>query len=130
MTVDELLGNNSAKGLGDICLNLKDYFTALPEKEAFEKCYRIAALLHEIAVTDGCKNFVPWDEKDYAVGNISDWGLSICSEPEGSTGRMGGNVFSLWERPLRHRMFLSYMNYPLLWNVFRPSCVENYVRSL
>ena len=93
VSVDRLLGGNSAKGLGDICLNLKDYFIALPEKEAFEKCYRIAALLHEIAITDGCKNFVPWDEKDYAVGNISDWGLSICSEPEGSTGRMAGSVF-------------------------------------
>lgn len=93
VSVDQLLGCNTAKGLGDICLNLKDYFTTLPEKESFEKCYRIAALLHEIAVTDGCKNFVPWDEKDYAGGNISDWGLSICSEPEGSTGRMTDSVF-------------------------------------
>ncbi len=93
VSVDELLGCDSAKGLGDICLNLKDYFTALPEKESFEKCYRIAALLHEIAVTDGCKNFVPWDEKDYVGGNISDWGLSVCSEPEGSTGRMTDSVF-------------------------------------
>ncbi len=93
VTVDVLLGCNSAKGLGDICLNLKDYFTSLPEKESFEKCYRIAALLHEIAITDGCKNFVPWDEKDYAGGNISDWGLSVCSEPEGSTGRMTDSVF-------------------------------------
>lgn len=93
VTVDELLGCNSAKGLGDICLNLKDYFTSLPEKESFEKCYRIAALLHEIAITDGCKNFVPWDEKDYVGGNISDWGLSVCSEPEGSTGRMTDSVF-------------------------------------
>ena len=93
VTVDELLGCASTKGLGDICLNLKDYFTALPEKESFEKCYRIAALLHEIAVTDGCKNFVPWDEKDYVGGNISDWGCSVCSEPEGSTGRMADSVF-------------------------------------
>lgn len=93
VTVDELLGCASTKGLGDICLNLKDYFTALPEKESFEKCYRIAALLHEIAVTDGCKNFVPWDEKDYVGGNISDWGCSVCSEPEGSTGRMTDSVF-------------------------------------
>ncbi len=93
VTVDELLGGNSVKGLGDICLNLKDYFVSLPEKESFEKCYRIAALLHEIAVTDGCKNFVPWDEKDYVGGNISDWGLSVCSEPEGSTGRMTDSVF-------------------------------------
>ena len=93
VSVDELLGCNSAKGLGDICLNLKDYFISLPEKESFEKCYRIAALLHEIAVTDGCKNFVPWDEKDYVGGSISEWGLSICSEPEGSTGRMTDSVF-------------------------------------
>ena len=93
VSVDELLGCDSAKGLGDICLNLKDYFTALPKKESFEKCYRIAALLHEIAVTDGCKNFVPWDERDYVGGSISEWGLSICSEPEGSTGRMTDSVF-------------------------------------
>ena len=93
VTVDELLGCSSTKGLGEICLNLKDYFAALPEKESFEKCYRIAALLHEIAVTDGCKNFVPWDDRDYAGDNISDWGLSVCSEPEGSTGRMTDSIF-------------------------------------
>ncbi len=93
VTVDELLGCNSGKGLGDICLNLKDYFMSLPEKESFESVYRLAALLHDIAVTDGCKNFVPWDEKDYVGGNISDWGLSVCSEPEGSTGRMTDSVF-------------------------------------
>ncbi len=93
VSVDELLGCNSAKGLGDICLNLKDYFTALPEKEAFEKAYRIAAMLHEIAVTDGYKKYMPWQEKDYSTENISDWGLSVCSEPEGSTGRMTDSVF-------------------------------------
>lgn len=93
VSVDELLGCNSAKGLGDICLNLKDYFTALPEKEAFEKTYRIAAMLHEIAVTDGYKKYMPWQEKDYSTENISDWGLSVCSEPEGSTGRMTDSVF-------------------------------------
>ena len=42
VSVDELLGCNSGKGLGDICLNLKDYFTSLPEKEAFENAYRLA----------------------------------------------------------------------------------------
>ena len=93
VSVDELLGGNSTKGLGDICLNLKDYFTALPEKESFDKCYRIAAMLHEIAVTDGYKKYIPWQEKDYSSDNISDWGLSVCSEPEGSTGRMTDSVF-------------------------------------
>jgi len=93
VSVDELLGCNSAKGLGDICLNLKDYFTSLPEKESFENAYRLAALLHEIAVTDGYKKFIPWQEKNYSTDTISSWGLSICSEPEGSTGRMSDSVF-------------------------------------
>lgn len=93
VSVDELLGCNSAKGLGNICLNLKDYFSALPEKESFESAYRLAALLHEIAVTDGYKKFIPWQQKDYSTDNISSWGLSVCSEPEGSTGRMADSVF-------------------------------------
>lgn len=93
VSVDELLGCNSEKGLGDICLNLKDYFLTLPEKESFENAYRIAALLHEIAVTDGYKKFIPWQKKDYSTDNIFNWGLSICSEPEGSTGRMADSVF-------------------------------------
>lgn len=108
--MDELLGCNSAKGLGDICLNLKGYFTALSEKESFEKCYRIAALLHEIAVIDGCENFVPWDERDYAGGNISDWGLSVCSEPEGSRDEWPTVSFSPLVRPFKHRIFPNCMN--------------------
>ena len=93
VSVDELVGCNSAKGLGDICLNLKDYFTALPEKKSFENSYRLAALLHEIAVTDGYKKIIPWQKKDYSTDIISSWGLSVCSEPEGSTGRMADSVF-------------------------------------
>jgi len=93
VSVDELLGCNCAKGLGDICLNIKDYFTSLPEKESFESAYRLAALLHEIAVTDGYKKFIPWQQKDYSTDTISTWGLSISSEPEGSTGRMADSVF-------------------------------------
>lgn len=93
VSVDELLGGNSAKGLGDICLNLKDYFTTLPEKEAFENAYRLAAMLHEIAVTDGYKKHMPWQAKDYSTDTVSNWGLSVCSEPEGSTGRMAGSIF-------------------------------------
>lgn len=93
VSVDELLGCNSSKGLGDICLNLKDYFSALPKKESFENAYRLAALLHEIAVTDGYKESIPWQEKNYSTDIVSSWGLSICSEPEGSTGRMAESVF-------------------------------------
>ncbi len=93
VSIDELIGYKSTEGLGDICLKIKDHFSALPEKKAFENAYRIAALLHEIASTDGYKKTVPWKEKDYAADHISSWGLSICSEPEGCTGRKNNNIF-------------------------------------
>lgn len=92
-SVDELLGYKVADGLGDICLKIKDYFTALPEKTAFENAYRIAALLHEAASTDGYKKTIPWKEKDYSVDEVSSWGLSVCSEPAGSTGRTSDSIF-------------------------------------
>lgn len=93
VSVDELLGYKPTDGLGDICLKIKDYFSALPEKAAFENAYRIAALLNEAASTDGYKSRVPWKEKDYSVDEVSSWGLSICSEPEGSTGRKNNSIF-------------------------------------
>ena len=93
VSIDELLGYKSAEGLGDICLKIKEHFSALPQNKSFESAYRIAALLHEIASTDGYKQSVPWEEKNYAVDYISSWGLSICSDPEGCTGRKNNNIF-------------------------------------
>ena len=34
VSVDELLGYKTTDGLGDICLKIKDYFSALPERQA------------------------------------------------------------------------------------------------
>lgn len=93
VSVDELIGYKVAYGLGDICLKIKDYFTGLPEKEAFENAYRIAALLHEIACTDGYKRSLHWSDKDYVSDDVSRWGTSICSEPEGSTARINNSIF-------------------------------------
>lgn len=93
VSVDELIGYKATVGLGDICLRIKDYFLALPERAAFDNVYRIAALLHEVASTDGYKKSVPWKEKDYSVEDISSWGFSVCSEPEGSTGRKNNSLF-------------------------------------
>lgn len=93
VSIDALIGYKSTEGLGDICLKIKEHFSTLPEKKAFENAYRIAALLHEIASTDGYKKTVPWKEKDYAADHISSWGVSICSEPEGCTGRKNNNIF-------------------------------------
>ncbi len=93
VSIDELLGDKTADGLGDICLKIKDYFSALPEKAVFENAYRLAALLHEAVLTDGYKTSVPWKEKDYSVEEVSSWGFSVRSEPEGSTGRKNNSIF-------------------------------------
>lgn len=93
VSVDELMGYKGSSGLGDICLKIKNYFTELPENESFENAYRIAALLHEIACSGGYKRSLHWSDKDYTSDDVSQWGLSICSEPEGSTARINNCIF-------------------------------------
>lgn len=93
VSVDELLGYKTTVGLGDICLKIKNYFSGLPEKATFINAYRLAALLHEAASTDGYKKSVPWKEKDYSVEGVSFGGCSVCSEPEGSTARKHNSIF-------------------------------------
>lgn len=97
VTIDQLMGHKAADGLGDICLKIRNYFTELPEKESFEKAYRIAALLHEIALTDGYKKYLPWKkDRDYSADEVGRWGLSISAEEEGCTGRKNNCItFSL-----------------------------------
>ncbi len=97
VTIDELMGHKATGGLGDICLKIRNYFTALPEKESFEKAYRIAALLHEIALTDGYKKFLPWKkDRDYSADEVGRWGLSLSVENEGCTGQKNNCItFSL-----------------------------------
>lgn len=80
--------------LEDICFKIRAYFTSLPEGKAFENAYRIAALLHEVMVTDGYKKRLPWaKDKDYSREEVETWGLSARSEPEGSTVRKDNSVF-------------------------------------
>lgn len=92
VSVDELLGYKSSNGLGDIYLKIKNYFAESPEESTFESAYRISALLHEAIVTHGYKRNAPWKEKDYSTDEVSSWGLSVCSEPEGITCRKNNSI--------------------------------------
>ena len=116
VSVDVLLGYASTDGLNDICLKIKDYFSQLPKKSAFENAYRLAALLHEAASTDGYKNYIPWCEKEYSIDEVSSWGLSVCSGASGDTelfekasninGFQGGRVANnLYISPFRATVF-------------------------
>lgn len=93
VSIDELLGYKGVVGLGDICLKIKNHFTALPDEETFEAAFRLAALLHEAAATYGYKKQVPWKEKDYSQEDVAFWGLSVYSGAEGNTGRKDNNIF-------------------------------------
>ena len=94
VTIDFLMGAAPAEGLSAICLRIREHLSALPERRTFEDCYRIAALLHEAALTDGYKEKLPWKEgRDYAVDEVGDWGLSVRNEAEGVTVRRCNSVF-------------------------------------
>lgn len=94
VTVDQLIGYSTTGNLREVCFRIRAYFTTLPEGESFENAYRIAALLHEVMVTDGYKKQLPWaKDNDYSIEEVQTWGISACSEPEGSTVRKDNNVF-------------------------------------
>lgn len=99
VSVDELLGRKPSASLGEFCHMLKAHFSSLPEHSTFGQVYRIAALLHEAAATDGYKQQVPWQSRDYSTDDVAEWGLSVCSEPEGCTVRKQNSIcFTLSEK--------------------------------
>lgn len=99
VSVDKLLGRKPSASLGELCHMLKAHFSSLPEHSTFGQVYRIAALLHEAAATDGYKQQVPWQSRDYSTNDVAEWGLSVCSEPEGCTVRKQNSIcFTLSEK--------------------------------
>ena len=75
VSVDKLLGRKPSASLGELCHMLKAHFSSLPEHSTFGQVYRIAALLHEAAATDGYKQQVPWQSRDYSTDDVAEWGL-------------------------------------------------------
>ena len=99
VSVDELLGHTAQSGLDSLCLTLKKYFTGLPEADCFDHVYRLAAQLHEIAVTAGYRRQVPWQEKDYAKEPAARWGLSACDEGGRRQHRALRQYGAVYQRP-------------------------------
>ena len=87
VSVDELLGHTANSGLAAHSLALKKYFSKCPESECFNHAYRLVAQLHEITLSHGDRNPLPWQEKNYAAESLNQWGISACCEPEGNTVR-------------------------------------------
>lgn len=106
VTVDELLGRPAEETFSDVYHRTKRLFRQASEDEVFSLTFRLAALLHEAALSKGYKRHLPWDDtKEFGLTTPpTPWGVSISSEPEGETIHAGGSVFfsdmACWE-PMR-----------------------------
>lgn len=95
VTVDELMGVAEPQNIRNIYLGIKELFQETSEDECFSLAFKLAALLHEGAVSRGYKAYLPWnvddqyglDKKPYKCG------VSICSEPEGATAHIRNSIF-------------------------------------
>ena len=95
VTVDELLGVAEPPQMRNVYLGIKELFQEMPEEECFSLAFKLAALLHEGAVSRGYKGFLPWNADDqYGLDKEPyKWGVSICSEPEGATAHIRNGIF-------------------------------------
>lgn len=64
VTVDELLGVAKPQDARNVYLGIKELFRETPEEECFSLAFKLAALLHEGAVSRGYKGFLPWYADD------------------------------------------------------------------
>lgn len=95
VTVDELLGYKPAGTFGNVYLAIKSLFQNSPKEESFSIAFKLATLLHEGALSRGYKEYIPWNtENQYGLDEEPyKWGLSICSETEGSTMHIGNGIY-------------------------------------
>ena len=101
ITVDELMGISREKQTHDIkeiAAEIKELFTSSPENECFDIAFKLAALLHEGAISKGYRdNYIPWGKELLSSFENDDvysrWGISISSEAEGGTAYVRNGIF-------------------------------------
>lgn len=95
VSVDTLMGLQTTDTFENIYLSVKAFFETAPTEAAFHNAFRLAILLHEVAVTRGYKDYCPWntDLNHGLEEHPYKWGLSACSEPEGNTVYAGNGIF-------------------------------------
>lgn len=104
VSMDELFGytrlnSKSYSKERDFVFELRKKFASLPEEDVFESAYRLVLLMHEVMVSNGYRNELPWNsDKANAKKENYDWGFSACSVEKGSTVRAGNGVYVSLER--------------------------------
>lgn len=95
VSIDELMGCKQPNSFEEIYLQTKAFFRQCPAEAVFHRAFGLSVLLHEAACTKGYKSYAPWDtEKNHGLAPAPfKWGLSACSEPEGSTVYAGNGIF-------------------------------------
>lgn len=118
VSVDSLMGCAPSEGLDELCLRIREYFAAQSEESCMEDCCRIAALLHEAALSKGFRNKLPWETRDYAKDAMADWGTSIQTDAHGVAARRGNSLFFSLEHgqkmPTNYQLRLSAAQFALL----------------
>ncbi len=94
VTVDSLLGCETAESKTDTILRIKNMLSSLTSNEVFENSFRLATLLHDGIASEGFANNLPYKfNEDYANNEPKKWGYSACSLPYGNTVRCGNGIY-------------------------------------
>lgn len=95
VTIDELMGYQTADTFENSYLKIKSLFESTPEKDVFDHAFRLAILLHEVVCTRGYKGRIHWDTKsNYGLAKRSDhWEFSAHNDQDGSTVLVRDGIF-------------------------------------
>lgn len=95
VTIDSLMGCQAKDSLSELMLKVRRHLADTSAGMVFESCYKLAALLHEAALTYGYSIDARWStQRDYAREDMDKWGLSLMNDPDaGCSGRNSRGIF-------------------------------------